>query len=96
MTKQMPISKQDFEQMKQTNRIFIECIFQEEDSFKKKFIDGYWGWAKQEYKFERVHLTGDVVRISVRFHENGSSINSYYLLDEVYAWMEETVANLSN
>ena len=80
------ITPEEFMQMKQFNRILIEAIFAQEDSFNKKFIIGNWGWSREPFELERVHLSGCRVRISVLFIEDQSTTDIYLDLGDVYDW----------
>jgi len=82
------ITPQDFVTMQQTARCLIECIFQKEESFKDKFINGNWGWAREPYELERVHLSSNRVRVTIKFDEDYSTTDIYLCLDEVYGWWE--------
>ena len=83
------ITPKEFTQMKQLNRILIEAIFAQEYSFHKKFIIDNWGWSREPFELERVHLSGNRARVSVLFTEDQSTTDIYFDLDEVYDWYLE-------
>ena len=83
------ITSEEFMQMRQLNRILIEAIFAQEDSFNKNFILDNWGWSREPFELERVHLSGNRARISVLFIEDHSTTDIYLDLDDVYDWYIE-------
>lgn len=83
------ISPEEFVAMQQTAKTLIECIFQEEESFKASLIKGNWGWTREPCELERVHLSGWRLRVTVKFLEDHSETDIYLCLDDVYHWYEK-------
>tara|TARA_R100000541_G_C1897352_1_gene84035 strand:+ start:71420 stop:71701 length:282 start_codon:yes stop_codon:yes gene_type:complete len=83
------ITSEEFVAMQQTAKTLIECIFQEEESFKASIIQGNWGWTREPYELERVHLSGWRLRVTVKFLEDYSETDIYLCLNDVYNWYEK-------
>lgn len=83
----MSITLENFVNMKTVVRCLIECIFQKEESFKTSLIKGNWGWTRESYELNKVHLSGSLMRVEVRF-DDYSTTDVILDLDTVYDWYE--------
>ncbi len=83
------ISPEEFVAMQQIVKTLIECIFQEEGSFKENLIRCGWGWTREPYELERIHLSGCRLRVTVKFLEDYSETDVYLCLDDVYTWYDK-------
>jgi hypothetical protein len=83
------ISPEEFVAMQQTVKTLVECIFQEEESFKENLIQGRWFWTGEPYELLRVALSGESLRVTVEFLEDYSETDVYLCLDDVYHWYDK-------
>lgn len=86
--KPLTITPEQFKQACDINRILIECIFQREESFKKKFVVPYRAWSLEDYTIGRVHFSGSRARVEIVF-KDCSTKSIYVELDEIYDWYLE-------
>ena len=85
-----------FQQALDTNKQIIECIFQQEDSFKGYLVDelSYKRLRPPEsYEVERIHLSGHRFRVTVVF-EDLSELDLYIDAQDVYTWYEQECKRL--
>lgn len=90
------ITPEQFQQALDTNRQIIECIFQQEDSFKDYLVNDlhYFIWRlPEEYELGRVHISGHRFRITVIF-EDRSELDIYIDAQDVYTWYEQEYKRL--
>lgn len=78
------ITTQEFKLMKDIARCLITEVFDNEEVIKKSRLLKSLRWKPDEYEFERVHISGTRVRITIRFVEDYSNYDVYLDLDDVY------------
>lgn len=82
------ISPAQFQQALDTNRQIIECIFQQEDSFKDYLVN-YLYYSRlrcnESYELERVHVSGHRFRVTIVF-EDLDELDLYIDAQDVYHW----------
>ena len=90
------ISPAQFQQALDTNRQIIECIFQQEDSFKDYLVN-YLYYSrlrcKESYELERVHVSGHRFRVTIMF-EDLDGLDLYIDAQDVYHWYEQEYKRL--
>jgi mRNA-degrading endonuclease RelE of RelBE toxin-antitoxin system len=62
------ITPEIFQQALDTNRQIIECIFQQEDSFKEEVLSVFLRLT-EHYTIHRVHVSGYRFRIALQFDD---------------------------
>ncbi|AUR86420.1 hypothetical protein NVP1084O_213 [Vibrio phage 1.084.O._10N.261.49.F5] len=78
------ISLEQFSQMKEATRCLIQVVFQHEKEFKRDILKQI-RFPADSYELERVHISGSVIRIEIKF-EDYSTYNIYEELDRVIDW----------
>ena len=79
------ISRDEFKIMQDSARCLIEVVFKYEEEFKAEFISPMCSYSPEEYEFDRVHISGSVMRINLRF-EDYSCTDIYIDLDNAIEW----------
>ena len=90
------ISPEQFQQALDTNRKIIECIFQQEASFKDYLVNELYYFRlkyPETYELERVHVSGHRFRITVIF-EDRDELDLYIEAHNVYHWYEQEYKRL--
>ncbi|AKO60950.1 hypothetical protein AXI76_gp049 [Pseudoalteromonas phage H101] len=90
------ISPAQFQQALDTNRQIIECIFQQEASFKDYLVNElhYFRLKYPEtYELERVHVSRHRFRITVIFEDMGE-LDLYIDAQDVYCWYAQEYKRL--
>ena len=79
------ISREEFKTMQDSARCLIEVVFEYEEEFKSEFITPMCSYSPEDYEFGRVHVSGSVMRVNLRF-EDYSCTDIYVDLDNVIEW----------
>lgn len=81
------ITPEVFQQALDVNKQIIECIFQQEDSFKKYLVnDLHYSYFKgKSVSIERVHVSGHRFRVSLEF-DDFEQYDAYIDVQDVYSW----------
>lgn len=82
------INPNEMEVMQETARRLITTVFEYEEQLKEHYIFAHLRWQGDEYEFNRVHLSGHRMRITIRF-EDYSEHDVYLDLSDVYKWYLE-------
>lgn len=90
------ITPELFQQALNVNKQIIECIFQQEGSFKEYLVDGL-SYTRlrfpESYGIERIHVSGHRFIITVVF-EDLSELDLYIEAQDVYYWYEQEYKRL--
>lgn len=89
------ITPEQFKQALHINKQIIECIFQQEDSFKKYLIDNlkFFILKDENTSLERVHVSGHRFRVTLEF-DDFELYDAYIDAQDVYNWYEQEYKRL--
>lgn len=81
------ITPKQFQQALDINKQIMECIFQQEDSFKKYLIDDlhFHIFEDNNASLERVHVSGHRFRVTLEF-DDFEQYDAYIDAQDVYSW----------
>lgn len=80
------ITPELFQQALDINNQIIECIFQQEGSFKKYLMEKlHYGILVESSCLERVHVSGHRFRVTWEF-DDFELYDAYVDVQDVYAW----------
>ncbi len=82
------ITPDEFTKMQQTATLLITTVFDYEEHLKTLPVFTHLRWQGSEYEFSRCHLSGSIMRITLRF-EDYSEHDVYLDLSDVYTWYLE-------
>ena len=88
------ITLEQFQQALNVNNQIIECIFQQEGSFKGYLVDELsYTRLREPYEIERIHVSGWRFRLTVVF-EDLEELDLYIDAQDVYTWYEQEYKRL--
>lgn len=86
------ITPELFQQALDVNKQIIECIFQQEDSFKGEVLSVFLRLT-EHYNIHRVHVSGYRFRIALQFDDMGEK-DVVIDAQDVYNWYEQEYKRL--
>ena len=89
------ITPELFQQALNVNKQIIECIFDQEDSFKKYLVNDlhFYIFKGESVSIERVHVSGHRFRVSLEF-DDFEQYDAYIDAQDVYSWYEQEYKRL--